>query len=69
MRQKWSELTDAARDARFWALYRQLPDSFKAGFSALAREMAGGLAAQGPAEEAAITQIEEKKQNTVPVKA
>jgi hypothetical protein len=71
MRQKWSELTDAARDARFWALYRQLPDSFKAGFSAMTRGMAEELAAKGdgPAEETASTEIEEKNQNTVPVKA
>jgi hypothetical protein len=43
MQQKWSELTDAAWISRFWALYRQLPDSFKTGFTGMARELARDL--------------------------
>jgi hypothetical protein len=43
MQQNWSELTDAAWTARFWALYRQLPDPFKTGFTSMAQELARKL--------------------------
>jgi hypothetical protein len=46
MQRKWSELTEAAWIARFWAFYRPLPDSFKAGFTGMARGMALELEAQ-----------------------
>ncbi|MDR3334639.1 MAG: hypothetical protein LBT13_07125 [Treponema sp.] len=53
MRQKWSELTEAAWTARLWAFYRQLPDSFKAGFTAMAQGMALEIEQQadGPPEQ------------------
>jgi hypothetical protein len=46
MRKKTSELAETARNARFWALYRQLPDSSRAGFFALAQGLARELEEQ-----------------------
>jgi hypothetical protein len=46
MQRKWSELTEAAWIARFWAFYRLLPDSFKAGFTGMAQGLALELEAQ-----------------------
>jgi hypothetical protein len=46
MQAKWSELTGAVRNARFWALYRQMPDSCRAGFIALAQGLARELEEQ-----------------------
>jgi hypothetical protein len=46
MQRKRSELTEAAWIARFWAFYRLLPDSFKAGFTGMAQGMALELEAQ-----------------------
>jgi hypothetical protein len=46
MQRKWSELTEAAWIARFWAFYRLLPDSFKTGFTAMAQGIARELEKQ-----------------------